>query len=67
LLCPDSQSEGRVARSSCVSDSAPDFVLYIFAHTVPEIVPFLVFAVTGVAIPRGVHGTHRSHPDCPKS
>ncbi|GAA3277221.1 cation-transporting P-type ATPase [Dactylosporangium vinaceum] len=27
------------------------FVLYIFAHAVPEVVPFLIFAVSGGAIP----------------
>ncbi|CCQ13540.1 cation transport ATPase [Rhodococcus sp. AW25M09] len=34
-----------------VYDNVRKFVLYIFAHAVPEVVPFLVFAVSGGAIP----------------
>jgi calcium-translocating P-type ATPase len=30
------------------------FILYIFAHAVPEIVPFLLFALSGGAIPLGL-------------
>jgi calcium-translocating P-type ATPase len=35
-----------------VYDNVRKFILYIFAHAVPEVVPFLVFAVSGGAIPR---------------
>ena len=34
-----------------VFDNVRKFVLYIFAHTVPEVVPFLLFALSGGAIP----------------
>ena len=34
-----------------VFDNVRKFVLYIFAHAVPEVVPFLVFALSGGAIP----------------
>ena len=34
-----------------VYDNIRKFVLYIFAHAVPEIVPFLVFALSGGLIP----------------
>ncbi len=34
-----------------VFDNVRKFVLYIFAHAVPEIVPFLLFALSGGAIP----------------
>lgn len=34
-----------------VYDNVRKFVLYIFAHSVPEVVPFLVFALSGGAIP----------------
>lgn len=34
-----------------VFDNIRKFMLYIFAHTTPEIVPFLVFALSGGAIP----------------
>jgi calcium-translocating P-type ATPase len=34
-----------------VFDNVRKFVLYIFAHATPEIVPFLVFAASGGAIP----------------
>ena len=34
-----------------VFDNVKKFVLYIFAHAVPEVVPFLIFAVSGGAVP----------------
>ncbi|GIF23359.1 calcium-translocating P-type ATPase [Actinoplanes tereljensis] len=34
-----------------VFDNVRKFVLYIFAHAVPEIVPFLIFAMSGGAVP----------------
>jgi calcium-translocating P-type ATPase len=34
-----------------VYDNVRKFILYIFAHAVPEVVPFLVFALSGGAIP----------------
>ncbi|WP_275426191.1 cation-translocating P-type ATPase [Nocardia arizonensis] len=34
-----------------VFDNVRKFVLYIFAHAVPEVVPFLLFALSGGAIP----------------
>ncbi|MFG2088541.1 cation-translocating P-type ATPase [Spirillospora sp. NPDC048824] len=34
-----------------VYDNVRKFILYIFAHAVPEIVPFLVFALSGGLIP----------------
>jgi calcium-translocating P-type ATPase len=34
-----------------VYDNVRKFVLYIFAHAVPEVVPFLVFALSGGLIP----------------
>ena len=34
-----------------VYDNVRKFILYIFTHAVPEVVPFLVFAVSGGAIP----------------
>ena len=34
-----------------VFDNVRKFVLYIFAHAVPEVVPFLVFALSGGQIP----------------
>ena len=34
-----------------VYDNVRKFILYIFAHTVPEIVPFLVFALSGGLVP----------------
>jgi calcium-translocating P-type ATPase len=37
-----------------VYDNVRKFILYIFAHAVPEIVPFLLFALTGGAIPLGI-------------
>ena len=38
--------EGRV-----VYENIRKFVTYIFAHTTPEVVPFLVFALSGGAVP----------------
>ncbi len=38
--------EGRV-----VYDNVRKFIVYIFAHATPEIVPFLVFALAGGAVP----------------
>lgn len=37
-----------------VYDNVRKFILYIFAHAVPEVVPFLVFALSGGAIPLGL-------------
>ena len=34
-----------------VFDNVRKFVLYIFAHATPEVVPFLVFAISGGAVP----------------
>ena len=34
-----------------VYDNIRKFILYIFAHATPEVVPFLVFALSGGAIP----------------
>jgi len=34
-----------------VFDNVRKFVLYIFAHAVPEVVPFLIFALSGGTIP----------------
>lgn len=34
-----------------VYDNVRKFIVYIFTHTVPEVVPFLVFALSGGAIP----------------
>ena len=34
-----------------VYDNVRKFILYIFAHLVPEIIPFLLFALSGGAIP----------------
>ena len=34
-----------------VFDNVRKFILYIFAHAVPEVVPFLLFALAGGAIP----------------
>ena len=40
-----------VAAGRRVYDNIRKFILYIFAHATPEIVPFLVFALSGGAIP----------------
>jgi magnesium-transporting ATPase (P-type) len=37
-----------------VYDNVRKFIVYIFAHAVPEIVPFLLFALSGGAIPLGL-------------
>lgn len=42
----DAVEEGRR-----VYDNVRKFILYIFTHAVPEVVPFLVFAISGGAIP----------------
>jgi calcium-translocating P-type ATPase len=34
-----------------VFDNVRKFILYIFAHAIPEVVPFVVFALSGGAIP----------------
>jgi calcium-translocating P-type ATPase len=34
-----------------VYDNVRKFMLYIFAHAVPEVVPFLIFALSGGAVP----------------
>jgi calcium-translocating P-type ATPase len=40
-----------VAAGRRVFENVRKFVLYIFAHTTPEVVPFLLFALSGGAIP----------------
>ncbi len=40
-----------VAAGRRVYDNVRKFILYIFAHTTPEVVPFLVFALSGGTIP----------------
>jgi calcium-translocating P-type ATPase len=40
-----------VAAGRQVYDNVRKFILYIFAHTMPEVVPFLVFALSGGAVP----------------
>ncbi|MDO9378996.1 MAG: cation-transporting P-type ATPase [Nocardioidaceae bacterium] len=40
-----------VAEGRRVFDNVRKFVLYIFAHAVPEVVPFLVFALSGGTVP----------------
>ena len=40
-----------VAAGRRVYDNIRKFILYIFAHATPEVVPFLVFALSGGAIP----------------
>ncbi|MGH8937743.1 MAG: HAD-IC family P-type ATPase, partial [Actinomycetes bacterium] len=42
----DAVEEGRR-----VYDNVRKFILYIFAHAVPEVVPFLAFALSGGAVP----------------
>ena len=34
-----------------VYDNVRKFIIYIFAHATPEVVPFLVFALAGGAVP----------------
>ena len=40
-----------VAAGRRVYDNIRKFILYIFAHTIPEVAPFLVFALAGGTIP----------------
>ena len=40
-----------VAAGRRVYDNIRKFILYIFAHTIPEVTPFVVFALGGGAIP----------------
>jgi calcium-translocating P-type ATPase len=40
-----------VAEGRRVYDNVRKFILYIFAHATPEVVPFLVFAMSGGAVP----------------
>ncbi len=40
-----------VAAGRRVYDNVRKFILYILAHTTPEVVPFLVFALSGGAVP----------------
>ena len=40
-----------VAAGRRVYDNVRKFIVYIFAHAVPEVVPFLLFALSGGAIP----------------
>jgi calcium-translocating P-type ATPase len=42
---------GAVDAGRRVFDNVRKFVLYIFAHAVPEVVPFLIFAISGGAVP----------------
>ncbi len=42
---------GAVNAGRRVFDNVRKFVLYIFAHAVPEVVPFLVFALSGGSVP----------------
>ncbi|TDD40858.1 cation-translocating P-type ATPase [Saccharopolyspora elongata] len=42
---------GGIEEGRRVYDNVRKFVLYIFAHTVPEVLPFLLFALSGGAIP----------------
>ncbi len=37
-----------------VYDNVRKFIVYIFAHAVPEVVPFLLFALSGGSIPLGL-------------
>ena len=45
---------GAVEAGRRVYDNVRKFILYIFAHAVPEVVPFLLFALSGGAIPLGL-------------
>ncbi|GCD89088.1 cation-transporting P-type ATPase [Nocardioides sp. LS1] len=45
---------GAVQAGRRVYDNVRKFILYIFAHAIPEIVPFLLFALSGGAIPLGL-------------
>ena len=42
---------GAVAAGRRVFDNVRKFIVYIFAHATPEVVPFLVFALSGGAVP----------------
>ena len=42
---------GAIESGRRVYDNVRKFILYIFAHAVPEIVPFLVFALSAGAVP----------------
>ncbi|MCK9925968.1 cation-transporting P-type ATPase [Frankia sp. Mgl5] len=42
---------GAVRAGRQVYDNVRKFIVYIFAHAVPEVVPFLVFALSGGAVP----------------
>jgi calcium-translocating P-type ATPase len=42
---------GAVAAGRRVFDNVRKFIVYIFAHLTPEVVPFLVFALSGGAVP----------------
>jgi len=44
-------SQSAVAAGRRVFENVRKFVFYIFSHTTPEVVPFLVFALSGGAIP----------------
>jgi magnesium-transporting ATPase (P-type) len=43
-----------IAAGRRIYDNIRKFVVYIFAHAVPEVVPFLVFALSGGAVPLGL-------------
>ncbi|WP_203663876.1 cation-translocating P-type ATPase [Actinocatenispora rupis] len=43
-----------VAAGRRVYDNIRKFIVYIFTHAVPEVVPFLVFALSGGAVPLGL-------------
>ena len=45
------RSSRRSRRGASVYDNIRKFVIYIFAHATPEVVPFLIFALSGGAIP----------------
>ncbi|MDD7939539.1 cation-transporting P-type ATPase [Actinomycetospora lutea] len=46
--------ERAVAAGRRVYENVRKFVVYIFAHAVPEVVPFLLFALSGGSIPLGL-------------
>ncbi|MFC5139870.1 cation-translocating P-type ATPase [Actinomycetospora rhizophila] len=46
--------ERAVAAGRRVYENVRKFVVYIFAHAVPEVVPFLLFALSGGAVPLGL-------------
>ncbi len=47
----DAVGEGRR-----VYDNVRKFIFYIFVHATPEVVPFLLYALSGGAIPLAAHG-----------